>query len=171
MDGKRLYFLVLIPLLLVLAACGRTGGAATSSSGEVTVTMTEYKFEPDTIRVKAGQEVRITLENKGEKEHEFMVGRDVGMEEGFPDGFHTDFFEGIEVEAEREGQPIDLMELMESMEMEHHGFMAALEAGDLPATLIFTVPEDKAGEWEIGCFEDEGQHYDDGMKGKLIVEK
>lgn len=33
----------------------------------------------------------------------------------------------------------------------------------------FTVPEDRVGEWEMGCFEDKGTHYDDGMRGKVIV--
>ena len=36
-------------------------------------------------------------------------------------------------------------------------------------TLTFTVTEDMVGEWEIGCFEEDGLHYDDGMKGKLVI--
>ena len=36
--------------------------------------------------------------------------------------------------------------------------------------ITFTVPEDVVGEWEIGCFQERGQHYDDGMRGKFIVE-
>jgi hypothetical protein len=33
----------------------------------------------------------------------------------------------------------------------------------------FTIPEDRVGEWEMGCFEDNGTHYDDGMRGKVII--
>jgi hypothetical protein len=25
------------------------------------------------------------------------------------------------------------------------------------------------GEWEIACFEDDGTHYEDGMRGTLVV--
>ncbi len=37
-------------------------------------------------------------------------------------------------------------------------------------TITFTVPEDRVGEWELGCFQERGQHYDDGMRAKFIVE-
>lgn len=169
--NSYLYWLTLsVVLLIVLAACSSGGGSATTGSGEVTIRMTEYKFEPNTIRIKAGEEVRLTLENKGEKTHEFMVGREVMMMAGAPSGFKTDFFDGIKVRAERGGRAIDLMELMDEEEMGHEGFMATMMEGADPVTLIFTVPADKAGEWEIGCFEDDGQHYDEGMKGKLIIE-
>ncbi|MFQ5859179.1 MAG: cupredoxin domain-containing protein [Anaerolineae bacterium] len=182
-----------VMLMLVLAACGQSGGAA--PSGEITITMTEessdkYLYKPDTIRVKAGQEVRITLVNKGEKDHEFMVGRNVMMMGDQPSGFMMDFFEGIEVKAERGGQPIALSEVSgheEAAESEHgheaeeaeheheaemdHGTMVLVYEGDEAVTITFTVPEDKVGEWEIGCFQDDGDHWGKGMQGKLIVQK
>jgi len=182
---KKLFLLTLGTMLLFApAACAGGGGRAAAPSGEITIVMKElnpnkYAYEPNTIRVKAGQEVRITLVNEGEKDHEFMVGRDVMIMNGNPSGFKEDFFEGIEVRAERNGQPVELAELSgeegahehEAEEMGHHGFMALLYEGDEPVTLIFTVPEDKVGEWEIGCFQDDGDHWEKGMKGKLIVEK
>jgi plastocyanin len=157
-------------VFLVAAAC--SSPATPGPSGEITITQQEYEFIPDAIKVGAGQEVRITLVNKGEKEHEFMVGRDVMIMNDVPSGFKTDFFEGIEVRAERNGQPVPLMELMgHDMEaMGHQGFMVALHEGSAPVTLIFTVPADKVGEWTIGCFEDDGDHWEEGMKGKLMVE-
>lgn len=53
----------------------------------------------------------------------------------------------------------------------HDGFMVFLPAGNDTATISFTVTEDMVGEWEIGCFELDGVHYDAGMIGKLIVNK
>jgi hypothetical protein len=46
------------------------------------------------------------------------------------------------------------------------------------ATLTFVVPPGLKGEWEMGCFAnilgEAGRviatHYDEGMKGKLVVE-
>lgn len=37
------------------------------------------------------------------------------------------------------------------------------------ATITFTRTSDSVGEWEIGCFEEEGAHWDDGMQGTLTV--
>lgn len=39
------------------------------------------------------------------------------------------------------------------------------------ASITFTVTEVSIGEWEFGCFEEDGAHWDDGMKGTLIVEE
>ncbi len=55
---------------------------------------------------------------------------------------------------------------------DHTGFMVMLPAsGETPAeaTLTFTVTEDMVGTWEMGCFQEDGQHYDDGMVGKIVV--
>jgi hypothetical protein len=53
---------------------------------------------------------------------------------------------------------------------EHHGSMVMLDPGHT-STLVLTIPEDKVGTWIFGCFQEEGLHFDDGMRGVLIVEK
>lgn len=156
---------VILGMSLFLSACAPGGGGPLS----ITLSMEEYRFDPAQIQVKAGQEVRLTLVNKGKEPHELMIGRNVVTHEGRPAGFAQDFFEGIPVKAERGGKPIDVKELMEEEE-EAHGFMVALEPGEEPVTLIFTVPRDKVGEWEMGCFENEGTHWQLGMQGKWIVQ-
>ncbi len=163
-----------ILLLLILAACGTGGGEATGT--EFTLQLSEYKFSPGTIRVQAGQEIRVTLKNVGQKDHEWMVGRGMKEMEGAPAGFEEDFFHEVQVKAFRDGQEVDPESLMgEGMEMggmggEDHGFMVRLSPGE-EVTLVFTVPEEAAGEWTMGCFEDDGQHFEEGMKGKFIVER
>jgi|GEM_PF-311794 len=56
----------------------------------------------------------------------------------------------------------------------HAGLMVMIDPEMIPAgevtTITFTVPEGKTGRWEIGCFQERGQHYDDGMNGVIIVE-
>jgi hypothetical protein len=37
------------------------------------------------------------------------------------------------------------------------------------ATITFTATEEMLGEWEIGCFSQEGVHYVAGMNGKFVV--
>ncbi len=61
---------VLVVLPLLLAACGGGPGAG---GGGTTVVMTEFKFEPANLTVKRGQEVVITLQNRGTVVHDWVV--------------------------------------------------------------------------------------------------
>ncbi len=56
------------------------------------------------------------------------------------------------------------------MEMDDlHGSMVMLDP--MAEVIIeFTVPPDKVGTWVFGCFQEEGLHFDGGMRGLLIVE-
>ncbi len=85
------------------------------------------------------------MEMEGEEEHE----------EG------DEHEEGEEHEEEGEGMEVH---------MDHSGWMVMDAAGSGQSTITFTVPEDRVGEWEMACFEDDGTHYDDGMRGTLIVQ-
>ena len=58
---------VVLPLLLVAACSGGGGG------GGVTVRLSEFKFEPNTFTAKAGQPLRLTLQNAGTVVHDFNV--------------------------------------------------------------------------------------------------
>jgi plastocyanin len=55
------------------------------------------------------------------------------------------------------------------MQDEHTGFMVTISENGENAMITFTATQDMLGEWEIGCFQQEGVHYDAGMKGKLVV--
>lgn len=48
----------------------------------------------------------------------------------------------------------------------HAGFMVQVEPGET-VEVTFTLPEDRAGEWEIGCFEP--GHYEAGMHATLTL--
>lgn len=58
----------------------------------------------------------------------------------------------------------------------HHGGMVMLDPAEADqevgpiAVLEVTITKDKIGTWEIGCFEEDGQHFEDGMRAILIVE-
>ncbi len=156
MKQKLLVSIGTALLMLLLAACAPQ---ATPGAGAIQVKMGEFYFKPETIQLKAGQQVRIELVNEGKVEHEFMVGREVEMHEGKAETFEKDFFEGIEI--------AHTVEEGKLMKEPGHGTEVELESGG-KATLTFTVPADRKGEWEIGCFVP--GHYEAGMKGKLVVE-
>ncbi len=59
---------------LLVAGCGAGDGPA-----EVTVTMKEFAFEPDSLSVQAGSQVSLTIINLGALEHNFLI-MDAGSE-------------------------------------------------------------------------------------------
>lgn len=147
---------------LLLAACG----APTPEPVTITMNMSEYAFDPNTIEVKVGQQVTLEMVNQGLLAHEIMFGRDVMMMNNRPSGYQMDMFAAAGIEPE---VVMHQEEAMHEEEEGHSGFMVVLPASGDEATLTFTVTKDMLGEWEIGCFEQEGVHYDAGMKGKFIV--
>lgn len=196
---KKTGLLIVAALAMVVTACGG-GGETVADGGEVTITMSEYQFDPSEIHLAVGTTVTFVLENEGEKDHELMAGHEVHMEDGIPHGFETDFFDTVSgltidppdaLETEMEGMDMGDDSMDESMsdttmgdmssdttmagmegEEEHMdmGVMIAREPTET-ARITFTVTEDSVGEWDFGCFEEDGAHWDDGMKGKIIVEE
>lgn len=195
----------------VVATVTRPFAATPSETGEIEIVLDDFRFTPSVIRVKAGQQVRIKLINKGPHTHEFMVGKQVEIEEGVTEPPVPDFFEGIkdiQVEVKGSAMPMGFegMEEMpmgemgemkmeegkgmeQGMQMEEEGARVVLsgvhaegmEMGEVhgamvmldpkaEATLTFTVPSDKVGTWVFGCFQEDGLHFDSGMRGVLIVE-
>ncbi|HSF79821.1 MAG TPA: cupredoxin domain-containing protein [Anaerolineales bacterium] len=161
-------------LFTLLAAVGLMFTACSSTPPErvtYTIEMSEYAFKPDSIEVKVGQEVTLELVNMGQLVHELMIGRDVMMMQNRPNGYQTDMFESAGVEpiiTSTEGEELD-HEQTQGHEAGHTGYMVMLMENGGKATMTFTVTEDMVGEWEIGCFEQEGVHYEAGMVGKFVV--
>lgn len=67
MLPRRFLALCLFALPLVIACAGGGGGGGT------VIRMSEFKFQPDTITVRAGQPVKLTLQNEGTVVHDFHV--------------------------------------------------------------------------------------------------
>ena len=149
--------------ILILAACG----GADPQEVRFDMDMAEYSFSPERLNLKVGQEVTLNLSNSGQLQHEIMVGREMEKIDNRPAGYAEDMFEagGVEPEVTQEGEP---EHEDEHDEMMHPGFMVALPPGGT-ATVTFTVTEGMLGEWEMGCFEQDGVHYDAGMIGAVSV--
>ena len=152
-------------LVVLLSACGT---AATPEPVSITIDMDEFTFTPASLDLKVGQRVTLELNNNGALAHEIMFGRQVMNENNRPAGYMEDMFAtgGVEPEVNiiEEG---DLTTSTETHK-EHEGFMVIVGAGGR-ATMTFDVTEGMAGEWEMGCFEQDGVHYDAGMLGTVTV--
>lgn len=172
------------------------GGQQTEAL-QIEVTLDEYSFSPDPVRVPAGRPVTLVIRNAGRFPHEFMAGQEVAG-----DDFELDLFADVHVNSEpvatadagHEGHA-DPAETAEHAEAEHdapehghgaaeadhhagvearahpgrhqHGTMVEVQAGET-VLMTFTLPESRRGEWMTGCFLP--GHYDAGMHGALIVE-
>lgn len=146
--------------LLVLTSCSRQKAEPVSFS----IDMSEYAYDPTTIQVKVGQEVTLDLVNHGVLAHELMIGNQVKMVNNRPSGYEQDFFETAGVSPEVTGGEVE-----EGDHGHHEGFMLVLPENGDKASMTFVVTKKMVGEWELGCFEQEGVHYTAGMKGKLVV--
>jgi len=159
-----------IPILLFfLVACAILITACQSKKLEpvnFTIHMKEYSFDPMNLEAKVGQEVTIELINDGTLAHEFLIGKDVNMVDSRPSDFTTDMFKAAGVEptitGSAEEPPVE-------GETPYNGYEVHLEKTGDKATISFPVTKEMVGEWEIGCFEQEGVHYTAGMKGTFTV--
>ena len=158
---KNIVFSFLVLFAMLLVACG---GGGTPEPVSYTIDMAEYTFTPSTLDLKVGQEVTLTLVNKGNLQHEIMFGREVMKTDNRPAGYQEDMFAAGSVHPEVTQSAMPEEEIEEG----HGGFMVVLPIG-AQATMKFQVTEGMVGDWEMGCFEQDGVHYDAGMKGTVSV--
>ena len=62
---------MLVGTVLFLAACA--GAGSVSQAQTVSVEVKEFAFTPGNLEVKAGQPVKLTLQNAGTLEHDFSI--------------------------------------------------------------------------------------------------
>ena len=157
--------------------------------------MDDYWFSPERLVWRAGETITITILNRSSSQpgaaHEIMFGRRPLREDGIlgpvqGDGFEEQLLDGVTIELlagdgvtmimaeEARLAGVDPMSLMPpGMDMGAQAmrpgmdFMAVVSPrGSL--TFRFQVP-DRPGEWEFGCFAQDGQHYLNGMRGVVTV--
>lgn len=77
MNRKFVLISILTIGILILSACGPSG------PDKISVTTTEFMFEPTSWTVSAGNQVELTLTNDGKLEHEWVIIKK-GMEVTIP---------------------------------------------------------------------------------------
>ena len=170
----------IVGLVVLVLGCGGDEAAAPefdrpNGVGTLNISMDDFKFTPDNIKLIAGQQVRIVLSNSSAtNDHGFTVGYGLTTQGGLSTGFQTDLFEGVEVTVTgpaklvRSGKAILTREGDGGVEDGASGFMV-IKGPSSQATIIeFTVP-DTFGEFEFASFESSGEYYKDGMKGLINV--
>ncbi len=163
---------VLAASALLAVGTGRPAVAA-GKVHQVTLVMKEFKFEPATIHLKAGEAVALTIKNEGSVEHEWSVGKSV-VNNTREKGYRTDLWALLRPQVSGKAYDIEKVSATPSKGDEAEGETAKMLSNEVDvepggsATLRFTVPASAKGTWQFGCFAP--GHYESGMKGTLVID-
>lgn len=183
----------------IVLGLGTVAWSATGRSREdfpgTTIVMTDYAFSPSRLVWRAGQRVTLSVVNRSvadpAKVHEIMFGRGPRLKaDAFgtaipAGGFETPLLAGTRIEVEGGGElsmliapgsqlsgvdPQSLVVPAPGMAMgEMPDQFMAMFAPRGRLTMSFVVP-DRPGTWEFGCFQQDGEHYRNGMRGSITIE-
>lgn len=148
---------------LVLVVTGGTDPVAQpDDDGVLEITLRDYGFEPDEVVLPSGEQLTLRLVNLDDASHHVSFGRDVLEDDGRAVAFEEDLFDEVATRVTpvaAEASPNEL----------HEGF-AVLVPGNDTVTIEVTIPAERSGTWEIGCFTGRGCHYRSGLAGTVVVE-
>lgn len=177
------------------------GDAGEKDRTHFVINMTDYQFTPSSMTWHVGDTVTLTVRNSSTAgvNHEFMIGRDPNEEDqGFgktiTDGFETDFFKKMDVTLVS-GSRILMVQpgtahlsginpktvlasyppgLVQDGEQFQIVFAPAIR-GNKPQpggvlTFQLKVPNEP-GKWEMACYQGDGQHIKNGMRGTINIVK
>lgn len=152
--GKTVSILTLGAVLGALV----TGAGAGATVQKVALTMRDFGYAPSKVTLQAGVPAEITIVNKGKVTHEFMLHtRPMG---GMP--MHewaeaNSYFRGVKVIVGGSG-----------VEVRRHGAnIYEINVGAGKTAVVKFTPTRK-GAFEYACLIQ--GHYEQGMKGTLVVE-
>ena len=94
----------LVPLVVLVGAGGQGSSPVLAAGQEaeplrIDVTLNEYSFAPEPLRIPAGRPVTLVIRNAGNVPHEFMAGREVAGND-----FRQDLFADLHVNIEQAEQ-------------------------------------------------------------------
>jgi len=141
MNVRSIALLAVIGWAL-LSACSRG-----PTPLEVTMQASEFRFDPATVEVQAGQQVTVMMQNMGTVEHDFVI-QEIPVEQ-------------MASESDAEGEGHSMGEMGTEMEPAVH--MGAMAGMSDSVTFIPTKP----GTYEFFCAV--AGHKDAGMVGTLTV--
>jgi uncharacterized cupredoxin-like copper-binding protein len=142
-------FLVAMFMMMGIAACNTVAEPTAVPPMELTIVATDIAYDKDRLEVKAGQPVRLTIQNEGVLEHDFSI-----------------------MQMPHSGEVMAIGMVMESEHMEHdmsnmttNPEIHVAAPQDMRNTIEFTPSE--PGEYEFFCTV--SGHKEAGMVGTLVV--
>jgi hypothetical protein len=183
LRGRMIKFGLIAAISTVVPFVALSAPVKQASNEPITIniSMNEYKYvvegqkDGDPIRLETGKPYRLVFHNIGTSQHEALIGQEPKIiTGGFKHDFTRNLLEDIETTItngqDESGFTIGAAGLAE---------FELLVKQDL--AIEFTLPDDKVGDWEMGCFvsldpkatdENPGAgHYDVGMHLSVTVVK
>ena len=153
---------VAVGLVALLVDAGEAEPGRPDAEGVVDVTMRDYRFEPDELFLPAETPLTIRIVNEDSNVHRVTFGRSVIVEDGLQFGFEEDLLADLD--------PVVLPRRAVVGGMDHEGPLeVSIDPGEV-AEIAVTIPGERVGEWEMGCFNACGAHYRAGLAGWVHVE-
>jgi hypothetical protein len=162
---------LLAAVVLLLAACGPTTTPEPTITPtptldpvnpEITIRLTEFRFNPSEIKLRVGQHVTLHVVNAGATDHEIMIGRnplrDASGQLG--DGFEHDFFAMTKPTVEGDAT---IMGMEGDMDMGDSEGMDMGDSGEGDMEMATATPE---GSMEMGG---EGDHMEGEMANGFMA--
>ncbi len=142
-----------------------SAGKVVNGVHEYTIHEFNYYYAPSHMTWHVGEKVQMTIKDDSQSApplpHQFAIGKHLATRtNGFPKsqslavGWKTNFFDGVPITSGGSTGPIP-------------AFSVSLNPGQ-SFTFDFTVPN-KPGFWHYACFLQTGQHYMNGMLGRIHV--
>lgn len=160
-TGAIVALVALAAITLVLVG-GADDAARPDGDGVLEIELHDYGFEPDTLRLPTGERLTLRFVNQDDPSHHVSLGREVRERDGRAVGFDDDLFAGLDARVTPPAAQT-------GPTAEQPGF-EVLVRGNETVTVEVTLPPERAGTWEIGCFTGRGCHYRAGLAGTVIVE-
>lgn len=161
-TGLVVGLVVVVAALLLLSIPGAPQAGHPNEDGELAIELAIRDFEPDHLYLPTERPLTLTFVNHSDVGHTFAFGRDTVEEADHPAGPDVDMLEGVSVQTD----PADAL----VRPTEDHPYTGFYLETDETVILRFTIPEDRAGEWELGCFTARGCYYETGFRAGVTVE-
>lgn len=190
---KQVLIAVAVSLAVVWAAYGwEAANAPAEGPTSFTLSEADYSFSPDHMTWHVGQHITLSFINHTQshpgKDHEFVMGREpIMMTNAFgtePAGnFIIPFFKGVTIDIiSGHGLTAISPGPAKLTGMNPQQLLLPADRGPQPnppefnpvfapgggMTISFTVPNEP-GTWTYACFQQDQQHYMNGMHGTLTV--
>ena len=167
--NKRWTLMLLTGLLIIILLA--TGSSVYGQSSEtidtrIKILCDEYSFRLEgelknaPLVLTAGERVEITFENFGFEIHTIHLGTGILFDGDKPIGYEENFLQDVRIRVK--GGPGG-----KRFDIETTGLVQLRLDPEVEVTLEFTVPGDKLGKWQLGCFVK--GHFDTGMHADLLV--
>jgi hypothetical protein len=156
--------LALVAIIAVAVFLPRLGDGAASpdGDGQLEIVMEDYRFEPADISLPTATPVQLVFVNRDDTVHHVSFGREVIVDEGDEIGFAEDLLAGTDARIDPSRARVGPSEQFPTLSVQ-------VEPGET-ATLYVTLPEDRTGEWQMGCFTARGCQFRTGLAGTVEVE-